>query len=241
MDILDKTFEDGKVLYADDLNPMVEKVNELVEAVNEGGIVGPPGPQGEKGDKGDTGATGPAGPAGPQGEKGDTGATGPQGPQGEKGEKGDKGDTGATGSQGPQGEKGDTGATGPQGPQGEKGDTGATGPQGPQGNPGTDAPQIQAVTFSGNTLTAAVNRYHRATAAVNTLAVILPAVSGDVIQTVMIGLTAGTTPNVSFTSADGKTIRYADGFQIEAGGEYEINAMYNGLNWSVAYVKFATA
>lgn len=187
MDILDKEFEDGNVLYAADLNPIVDKVNEVVEAVNEGGIVGPPGPQG------------------------------------------------------PQGEKGDTGATGPAGPQGEKGDTGATGPQGPQGAPGTDAPQILAATFSGNTLAAAVNRYHRAAAAVNTLAVTLPAVSGDEIQTVMIGLTAGTTPNVTFTSADGKSIRYADGFQIEAGGEYEINIMYNGLNWSVAYVKFATA
>lgn len=172
MDKLDKVFKDGDVLYGSELNEVVGKVNEIVELINDGGMVGP------------------AGPAGPQGPKGDTG------------------------------------------------DTGATGPQGPAG---ADAPKIISETFSGETLTASVNHYYRATAAVNTLAVTLPAVSGNEVQTVMIGLTAGQTPAVTFTAADGKTIRFPEGYGIEAGGEYEINIMYNGLNWSVAYVKFATA
>lgn len=172
MDKLDKVFKDGDVLYGSELNDVVGKVNEIVELINDGGMVGP------------------AGPAGPQGPKGDTG------------------------------------------------DTGATGPQGPAG---ADAPKIISETFSGETLTASVNHYYRATDTVNTLAVTLPAVSGNEVQTVMIGLTAGQTPAVTFTAADGKAIRYPEGYGIEAGGEYEINVMYNGLNWSVAYVKFATA
>lgn len=177
MDKLDKVFKDGDVLYGSELNEVVDKVNEIVDLINDGGMVGPAGPQG---------------PQGPQGPKGDTGATGA---------------------------------------------TGATGPQGPAG---ADAPKILSETFSGTSLAASVNHYYRATAAVNTLAVTLPAVSGNEVQTVMIGLTAGQTPAVTFTAADGKTIRYPEGFAIEAGGEYEINIMFNGMNWSVAYVKFAT-
>lgn len=177
MDKLDKVFKDGDVLYGSELNEFVDKVNEIVDLINDGGMVGPAGPQG------------------------------PQGP------KGDTGDTGATGA------------------------TGATGPQGPAG---ADAPKILSETFSGESLTASVNHYYRAAAAVNTLAVTLPAVSGNEVQTVMIGLTVGQTPAVTFTAADGKAIRYPEGFAIEAGGEYEINIMFNGLNWSVAYVKFAT-
>lgn len=224
MDKLTRVFRDQEVLYAEELNEIVGKTNELVDTINEGGQVGPQGPQGPtgpQGPKGDTGDTGPAGPTGPQGD------TGPQGPKGDTGATGPQGATGATGPQGPQGE------TGPQGPQGA---TGATGPQGPAG---TDAPKILSETFSGSSLTAAVNRYYRATAAVNTLAVTLPAVSGNELQTVMIGFTAGATPNVSFTSTDGKIILFADGYQIEAGGSYELNVLYNGSNWSIGYVKFS--
>lgn len=171
MDKLDKVFKDGDVLYGSELNEVVDKVNEIVDLINDGGMVGPQGP------------------------------------------------------------------AGPQGPKGDTGDTGATGPQGPAG---TDAPKIISETFNGESLTASVNHYYRATEAVNSLAVTLPAVSGNEVQTVMIGLTAGVLPSIAFAAADGKAIRYPENFEIVAGGEYEINIMYNGLNWSVAYVKFAT-
>ena len=131
MDKLDKVFKDGDVLYGSELNEVVDKVNEIVDLINDGGMVGPAGPQGPKGDTGATGATGPQGPA------------------------------------------------------------------------GADAPKILSETFSGESLTASVNHYYRAAAAVNTLAVTLPAVSGNEVQTVMIGLTAGQTPAVTFTAADG--------------------------------------
>lgn len=87
------------------------------------------------------------------------------------------------------------------------------------------------------TLAVEVGKYYRLDAAIGTLAVTLPEMTDtSVVRTVVLFLTAGTTPAVTFTTADSKSIYYAAGFEIEAGGTYEINALFNGTAWVIASV-----
>ena len=95
-------------------------------------------------------------------------------------------------------------------------------------------------TFSGILLQAQADTYYRADAAVDNLTVQLPAMAGNEVKSVILGITTGSNPVLSFTAADGKTIRYVDGYLIKALTSYEINIMYNGLTWTVAYVVIAS-
>lgn len=77
--------------------------------------------------------------------------------------------------------------------------------------------------------------------AVDGLAVTLPAITDtSVVRTVVLFLTAGSAPAVTFTAADGRAVYYADGFEIEAGETYEINALFNGAAWVIASVTIIT-
>lgn len=100
------------------------------------------------------------------------------------------------------------------------------------------APEVELVTssFSGAQLTAFAGHYYRKAEAAENLNIILPAVS-DITRTksIMVHLVGGTDPNVQFSSADSKAIAYYDGFSIESGVEYELNIMFNGSKWIVAY------
>lgn len=88
------------------------------------------------------------------------------------------------------------------------------------------------------TLTCEVGVYYRLDVAVETLAVTLPAITDlTTVRTVVIYLTAGTTPAVTIAAADSKDVYYQDGFEIEASETYEINALFNGSAWIVAAVK----
>ena len=88
------------------------------------------------------------------------------------------------------------------------------------------------------TLTCEVGKYYRIDVAVDTLGVTLPAMTDlTTVRTVVIYLTAGTTPAVTISAADSKNVYYQDGFEIEAGSTYEINALFNGAAWIVAAVK----
>ena len=88
------------------------------------------------------------------------------------------------------------------------------------------------------TLTCEAGKYYRVDVAVDTLAVTLPAMTDlTTVRTVVIYLTAGTTPAATISSADSKDVYYQDGFQIEAGNTYEINALFNGAAWIVAAVQ----
>ena len=94
------TAKDAAVKAGDDAKALVDEAMEMLES---GSLVGPPGiqgPQGERGEKGEQGlqgAMGPTGATGPQGEQGIQGAAGADGEKGEKGEKGDQGDKGESG------------------------------------------------------------------------------------------------------------------------------------------------
>ena len=92
-------------------------------------------------------------------------------------------------------------------------------------------------------LTCEVGKYYRIDVAVKTLAITLPAMTDlTTIRTVVIYLTAGTTPAVTISSTapsggSAPDVLYQDGFEIEAGETYEINALFNGAAWIVAAVK----
>ena len=96
------------------------------------------------------------------------------------------------------------------------------------------------------TLTCEVGKYYRIDVAVDTLAITLPAVTDlTTVRTVVLYLTAGTTPavTISSTAVSGGTapdVYYQDGFEIKAGNTYEINALWNGLAWIVASVEIVT-
>ena len=92
-------------------------------------------------------------------------------------------------------------------------------------------------------LSCEAGKYYRIDVAVETLAVTLPAMTDlTTVRTVIIYLTTGTTPavTISSTAVSGGTapdVVYQDGFEIEAGNTYEINALFNGAAWIVAAVK----
>ena len=99
-------------------------------------------------------------------------------------------------------------------------------------------PEVELIveSFSGAQLTAFVGHYYRKSEAAENLNIILPAVSDNTrTKSIMVNLVGGTNPNVQFSSADSKTIAYYDGFSIESGVEYELNIMFNGNKWIVAY------
>ena len=99
-------------------------------------------------------------------------------------------------------------------------------------------PEVELIveSFSGAQLTAFVGHYYRKSEAAENLNIILPAVSDNTrTKSIMVNLIGGTNPNVQFSSADSKAIAYYDGFSIESGVEYELNIMFNGNKWIVAY------
>jgi hypothetical protein len=115
----------------------------ILDALEESGVIGASGPMGPTGPIGPTGPTGPVGPTGLTGLKGDIGPTGPKGDAGVQGLPGVKGDTGPQGPIGPGG-AGSVGPAGPTGPTGPKGDAGLQGPAGsagPKGDTGVQGPK----------------------------------------------------------------------------------------------------
>lgn len=108
---------------------------------------------------------------------------------------------------------------------------------------GIEVPVNQTdATLPITTLSTEVCKYYRLDVPVETLAITLPAMGVVTsIKTVVIYLTGGTTPAVTITSADSKDVYYQDGYEIEAGNTYEINALFNGAAWIVASVKINTS
>lgn len=90
---------------------------------------------------------------------------------------------------------------------------------------------------SGTTqLTVETDKYYSIAGSVGTLSVTLPDLSGTTkLQSVMLSFTAGSSPNVTFTAAGSAAISYFSGYAIEAGKNYELNLLFNGTKWIVAY------
>lgn len=176
-----------------------------------------------------------------KGAKGDTGEQGPQGPQGEPGPQGETGEQGPQGPQGEPGPQGETGEQGPQGPQGDKGDPGTTDFDELENKPDLDVYErktgIVVKADAITELTCETGKYYRLDTAVETLTVTLPAMSNiTTVKTVVLYMTGGSAPAVTFDAADGKAVYNADGLEVKSGETYEISILYNGKVWLVASV-----
>ena len=102
-----------------------------------------------------------------------------------------------------------------------------------------DKVTIVSYSTAPSTISADISKYYRIDADVDTLAVTLPEVTDNTkVASVLLLITAGTTPNVTLTptTPSGGTapdIYYQEGYAIEAGKTYEINCLWNGVAWIV--------
>lgn len=95
---------------------------------------------------------------------------------------------------------------------------------------------LKIVSASGTTLSAELNKYYRFDSAVNSLTVTLPKITnGSYTSGVILNFTTGESPAVTISATDGKEVSYFDGYEIAANTSYELNIMYNGQKWIVAY------
>ena len=108
-----------------------------------------------------------------------------------------------------------------------------------QGLGGT--PEAEVIEFSGASLSPGLNKYYDASTDIGTLVVNLPAVSGSITKCIMIHLTTTSSPSITYTSSDSKTISYYSSYEIEANKEYEISIMFNGTKWIIASAEITTA
>lgn len=87
-----------------------------------------------------------------------------------------------------------------------------------------------------NTLTAAAGNYYRFDSEVTSLAVTLPTVNTTSAQNIIIYLTTGTDPTITFTSTS--PIAYQKGYALASNSTYEINCLSNGSYWLITNVEF---
>jgi len=108
-------------------------------------------------------------------------------------------------------------------------------PVGPEFTVETDNGEILVpITETITSLTAEKGKYYRLDAPVETLAVTLPAMDAVTsVKKVGIYFTAGNTPAVTITSADGRIVAFQEDYEIEAGKTYKIDALFNGSAWVV--------
>ena len=67
---------------------------------------------------------------------------------------------------------------------------------------------------------------------------LLPAVTNaNISDSIVFVFTTSSTPNLTISSADNTEIRYFNGYMIDPATTYELNFMFNGTNWIVAYGK----
>lgn len=94
--------------------------------------------------------------------------------------------------------------------------------------------RVSIEVVSGETLTAKVGRYYRFDNVVNTLNVTLPKVEEiNRLKSLVLSFTTGDSPQVTITASD--DIAYFSGYSIVPNTTYEINLMFNGTKWIVAY------
>lgn len=95
---------------------------------------------------------------------------------------------------------------------------------------------VQIETVEGESLEAKVNRYYRFDSPVNNLAVTLPNIPEEGnprLKSLVLSFTTGDAPQVTISgNAD---VDYFEGFSIDANKTYELNIMFNGVKWIVAY------
>ena len=99
-----------------------------------------------------------------------------------------------------------------------------------------DKTSIESVATGSVALSANVSKYYTFVDAIETFAITLPSpTDATKVQTIVFFMTIGTTPAITFSSA--LPIYYHDGFELEAGKTYEVNALFNGSAWIIASVE----
>jgi len=85
-------------------------------------------------------------------------------------------------------------------------------------------------------ITAELGKYYSISTAVGTLAITLPTVTGATkVEGIVFCFTTGSSPAITFSAGEGVTISYYADYVIEAQKSYEINAIWNGTKWILAY------
>lgn len=91
------------------------------------------------------------------------------------------------------------------------------------------------------TLTTEIGKYYRIDVPIETLGVTLPAMGVVTsVKTITIYLTGGTTPAVTITAADSKSVVLQDGYEIKSGKTYEVSCLYNGAAWVIGALTINT-
>jgi len=95
---------------------------------------------------------------------------------------------------------------------------------------------VENVASGTTAISAELKKYYNIAGDVGTLAITLPAVTNNTkLQGLMVAMATGTTPNVTITASGGATVSYFEDYSIEASTEYELNFVWNGSKWIVAY------
>lgn len=89
---------------------------------------------------------------------------------------------------------------------------------------------------SGTSLSAAVNTYYRFASAVTSLEIILPDMTGvTTAQGFVVHFSTGSSPSIIITPVSGQPYYMYSGLSIVADKEYELNFVWNGAKWIIAY------
>ena len=85
--------------------------------------------------------------------------------------------------------------------------------------------------------TLAKDTYYNVTGTVSSLSLVLPDMDDTThLHAISVFFTTGTgTPTVTITSEGSHSISYFSGYSISASTTYELNIMWNGTKWIVAY------
>ena len=96
---------------------------------------------------------------------------------------------------------------------------------------------IVVVPTNATTLTASVDNYYRFDYLVSDMTVTLTTPTNNTkLQSVILYLTTDSTVTTfDFVSSDNVPVAFFDGYQIDPDTTYEINCLYNGNSWIVAY------
>lgn len=99
-----------------------------------------------------------------------------------------------------------------------------------------DKMQVVGVPTGETGLAAAAGCYYAFADDLGTFDITLPVLTDvTTVQTIVFYMTMGSAPAVTFTAT--KPIYYHDGFSLEAGKTYEVNALWNGAVWVIASVE----
>ena len=104
----------------------------------------------------------------------------------------------------------------------------------------SEALTIVSVASGTSSITAEVGNYYKVAGDVSSLTITLPTITGATsVKGCVFMFTTASTTSVSVTSAS--TVYYFDGYSIDASTTYELNCIWNGSQWVVAYSVIATS